>query len=193
MSTDLTFRILLAVLTFALYYNRHVRHRKPGPKKPKTPRRGVEVWIVAVPYLWTLSLALYVLGFGWFDYSVALPEWLRWVGVGIMAACLPLTDWTYRTLGVHASRTLELRKDHRLVRDGPYRYVRHPVYVVLFLSAIGACLISSNLIVFALTIAVIVVVLVRIKKEEAGLAERFGDEYHEYRQKTGALLPKLLQ
>jgi protein-S-isoprenylcysteine O-methyltransferase Ste14 len=189
---ELAFRIMLTVLTFALYYNRHVLHRKTSSKVKRMPTRGVELWIIIVPYVWTASLVLYVAGFEWFDYSAALPTWLRWVGVGLMAICLPLTDWTYYSLGVHASRKLELQKDHRLVQEGPYRYVRHPVYVVLFLSAIGACLVSSNIIVMITTLAVVAVVLIRIRKEEAMLIGRFGDEYLDYRRRTGALLPRLI-
>ncbi len=191
MSRELMFRAILAVLAVALYCNHHVLHGKPAGKR--APLTGIELWLFITAWAWTTSLVLYVLGPPGLDPAAPLPEWLRWAGVVAMAACLPLSNWTYRSLGVHFSRKLELRKGHVLIQEGPYRYVRHPMYSTLFLCAGATCLISANYAVWATTLAVASVMLLRIKKEEAMLAEKFGDSYHSYRRRTGALVPRLLQ
>jgi protein-S-isoprenylcysteine O-methyltransferase Ste14 len=65
------------------------------------------------------------------------------------------------------------------------------MYATLFLCAMSTCLISANYAVMATTVAVASIMLMRIKKEEAMLAARFGSEYDWWRQRTGALVPRL--
>ncbi len=187
---DGLFRLVLAVLSAGIYINHHYIHR--SPHKAKGPLVGVEFWMVMFLLIWTLMIILYVIGLIGFARA-ALPQWLRWTGVGVMVACIPLSSWIYHTLGVHFSKKLELRADHRLINTGPYRFVRHPMYATLFLCATGVCLISANLLIAAATVPVAIVMLVRMRKEEKMLVSRFGAAYITYRQYTGALFPKLLQ
>src|SRR5439155_1550143 len=49
---------------------------------------------------------------------------------------------------------LEIHSDHELVRTGPYRFVRHPVYTGLGLHFAGACLATGNLLLIAGTLLV---------------------------------------
>lgn len=194
MSQEIAFRLVLAVLAAGLYVNHHIIHRRPSVKRSAftSGKKGIELWLVLTASLWTLALGLYAAGFPWFDYPVPLPPWLRWIGVAAMVACAPLSQWTYHALGAHFSKKLELRDDHLLIRSGPYRFVRHPMYATLFLCATATCLISANGIVIASAVAVAIVFLLRMRKEEAMLAERFGDEYREYRRQTWALVPKFV-
>lgn len=187
---DWMFRLTLAVLSAAIYINHHIIHR--SPHKASGPLVGVEFWMVTFLLLWTLAIVLYVLGLAHFAHA-ALPQWLRWTGVGVMVACIPLSSWIYHTLGVHFSKKLELRTDHQLIDTGPYRFVRHPMYATLFLCAAGVGLISANLLIAATTVPVAVVMLMRMRKEEQMLVSRFGEKYITYREYTGALFPKLLQ
>jgi protein-S-isoprenylcysteine O-methyltransferase Ste14 len=193
MSHDTMFRLILGVLSVLLYINHHIIHRRPSVRRKARPKGsfgGLEFWLVVTASLWTVSLGFYAFGFKWFDYSAPLPQWLRWVGVAGMILCAPLSQWTYATLGAHFSKKLELRDDHQLIRSGPYRYVRHPMYSTLFLCATSTCLVSANLFVMATTCSVAVVFLLRMKKEEDMLVQRFGDTYREYRRQAGALLPR---
>ncbi|HEY6020268.1 MAG TPA: isoprenylcysteine carboxylmethyltransferase family protein [Candidatus Paceibacterota bacterium] len=187
---DWLFRLVLATLSAAIYVNHHYIHR--SPHKAKGPLVGIEFWMVTFLLAWTLTIVLYALGLTTFAHAAA-PQWLRWAGVGVMVACMPLSSWIYHTLGVHFSKKLELRDDHRLIDTGPYRFIRHPMYATLFLCATGVCLISANLFIAAATVPVAVVMLMRMRKEEAMLVSRFGEKYITYRQYTGALFPKLLQ
>jgi protein-S-isoprenylcysteine O-methyltransferase Ste14 len=187
------FRLILVVLAAALYIDHHVIHRSPSVKRPalKLSLSNIELWLVLTASCWTLALVFYAAGFDWFNYTGPLPAWIRWTGVVAMVACAPLSRWTYHTLGVHFSKKLELREGHRLIRSGPYRFVRHPMYATLFLCAIATCLVSANYIVVGTVVAVAVVFLIRMKKEETMLIGRFGDEYRDYRRRTGALIPGL--
>jgi protein-S-isoprenylcysteine O-methyltransferase Ste14 len=189
MSQEILFRVVMAVLMVLLYLS-HLFHREKF-LEGKFVREKVEVVAVAAPCVWTLCMLLYLANVGWSDVRMPLPDWLRWAGVVAMVSCLPLAVWVYRTLGVHFSTKLALRNGHELVQSGPYRYVRHPMYATLFLCAVAVTLISANVLVALSGAAVIVVMSLRIKKEEEMLHLHFGAHFLEYKQTTGAVLPKL--
>jgi len=66
--------------------------------------------------------------------SLPVPTWLRWTGVGICAMADGLLIWAFRHLGRNLTDTVVTRREHTLVIDGPYHWVRHPFYgsVALF-------------------------------------------------------------
>lgn len=187
-SSEMWLKVALGAMALVLYVNHHhLKRKKPFPRAS----RGIEFWVVVGPSLWTASLILYVIGVEWHNITLPLPLWLRWVGVALMALCFPLSQWVYNALGEHFTRRLALRDDHKLVMKGPYKYVRHPMYSVLFLCAIATCLISANVFVLATTLVVAVIMLARIRKEERMLQERFGTAYKDYQRRTGALVPRV--
>jgi protein-S-isoprenylcysteine O-methyltransferase Ste14 len=76
--------------------------------------------------------------------------------------------------------------------EGPYRWMRHPMYTALFLLGVGFLLLTSNWAVgVPLIIALPILVAVRVGNEEALMIEQFGDEYRAYMQQTGRFLPRL--
>src|SRR5437016_9669922 len=59
--------------------------------------------------------------------EVAIPEPLRWLGLGLTVLGLGLAVWSIATLGRHYDLELEIHRDHELVRNGPYRLDRKSV------------------------------------------------------------------
>jgi protein-S-isoprenylcysteine O-methyltransferase Ste14 len=95
-------------------------------------------------------------------------------------------------LGSNWSGTVTVKEDHELIRSGPYRWVRHPIYSGLLLASAGVALESDRwvaLIGFALVFTGL-----RLKSfiEEQRMLDRFGDEYDRYRCSTRALIPFLI-
>lgn len=86
---------------------------------------------------------------------------------------------------------LALREDHRLVMDGPYRWVRHPRAAASFAFGTALILESANLVITLPSVALMGFVFPRIRKEEAMMIERFGDRYRAYVARTGRFLPRL--
>lgn len=191
MFDDMTFRLVFAALATLLYVNHHVLHRRPPSKTKAAEASRLETWLVLFLFIWTGTLVLYVFGIGLSYYQLPLPSWARWAGAALMLLCVPMSQWIYHTLGVHFSKKLELRSDHELVTEGPYRYVRHPMYTTLFVCALATCLVTASALTLASALVVAVLMLVRIRKEEAMLIGRFGDHYRAYMRATGALLPRL--
>jgi len=123
-------------------------------------------------------------------FAIRLTHWSRWIGGFLSVLSLPFLVWVHHTLGEEWSTNLRFREGHQLITGGPYRWVRHPMYTVLFIFFIGLTLLSANWLVFVLVAASIVVLYRRIGIEEAMMIENFGDEYRAYMMNTGRLFPK---
>jgi protein-S-isoprenylcysteine O-methyltransferase Ste14 len=83
-----------------------------------------------------------------------------------------------------------MKDDHQLVTDGAYRWVRHPIYLAFLLMISGSGILARNWFMELTGVLLITfVILLRIPREEALLAERFGDQYIAYRKRTPSLIP----
>jgi protein-S-isoprenylcysteine O-methyltransferase Ste14 len=101
--------------------------------------------------------------------------------------------WIQWALGSNFSTTLHVREEHTLVTFGPYRWVRHPMYSVLFVFLVGIFLITANWYIGGVPLAALILIVVtRLPKEEAAMLEKFGAEYQHYMQTTGRFLPKMV-
>ena len=141
--------------------------------------------------LWLSSLA-YLVNPAWMAWSsLPLPAWARWSGAALMLVCVPLIYWVFSSLGKNVTHTVAIRTEHSLVTHGPYRWVRHPLYTVGFLSFTGFSLLAANWFIFAMLLAAYPILMARTAIEEAHLVGRFGDDYRQYMQRTGRYLPKL--
>lgn len=119
-----------------------------------------------------------------------LPDWSRWIGVGIGAVAGLLVFWTLRTLGRNLTDTVATRKTHTLVTTGPYAWVRHPFYCSAALLVLGISLVTANWFLFCAGGFAIVLLVVRTGREEENLIARFGDEYGDYMGRTGRFWPR---
>ena len=142
---------------------------------------GLILLIALVIYIFYTSL------FPWMQ--LPLTSAIRWTGVIIGIICLPLIGWIHRSLGESFSKTLIIQKDHKLVTEGPYRKVRHPMYTVHTFWFLSWFLITTNLLFGISWILWLAYVVVRIPQEEKMLLEQFGEEYEEYMKRTGSLIP----
>jgi protein-S-isoprenylcysteine O-methyltransferase Ste14 len=98
--------------------------------------------------------------------------------------------WARYCLGEYWSARVTLKEDHKLIRTGPYAYVRHPIYTGMLLGMIGAALVVGE---WRGLVAVLLALGAHSRKaarEEALLTTEFGSEYLDYRRHTGALFPQ---
>jgi protein-S-isoprenylcysteine O-methyltransferase Ste14 len=139
-----------------------------------------------------LSIAVYLINPALMSWSeMILPVWLRWTGVVAGLISVPLLYWLFKSIGKNISQTVGTRKEHQLVTTGPYRWIRHPLYSVGTLMALSIALIASNWFIAIAVLGALVMLLVRLPKEEANLITRFGSDYTDYMERTGRLLPRL--
>lgn len=124
------------------------------------------------------------------DYS--FQPWLGWLGLVIELAFLCLFYASHRQLGKNWSVTLEIRTEHKLVTDGLYRYVRHPMYLSFWLWAIAQfCLLPNWIAGPAGLVGVAVLYFSRVRHEEQMMRDTFGASYDEYARHTGRIVPTL--
>jgi protein-S-isoprenylcysteine O-methyltransferase Ste14 len=136
-----------------------------------------------VPLIWVVSPV-----FSFAEYSL-LP-WPFGAGVLCLAAGLWWFHRSHSDLGRYWSVTLELRENHRLITEGIYRHVRHPMYATLFLYSIGQALVVPNWVAgpsYFVTFGILFAL--RIGAEERMMLEAFGDEYAAYKARTNLLVP----
>ena len=125
-------------------------------------------------------------------WQFALPEWLQWVGVVLGVASIPLIIWNHRALGSNFASTLHVREEHTLATTGPYRWVRHPMYTIIFIHLFAILLLTANWFVGGVLLGpLILIVALRVQNEENVMIEKFGDQYLNYIQSTGRFLPRL--
>jgi protein-S-isoprenylcysteine O-methyltransferase Ste14 len=106
------------------------------------------------------------------------------------AAGIALAIWARRHLGRNWSGTVTVKEGHTLIRSGPYRFVRHPIYSGLLLALAGtAAAIGEVRGVLAVACAVLGF-LRKIHVEEQQMSQTFA-EYRQYREETAALIPLL--
>jgi protein-S-isoprenylcysteine O-methyltransferase Ste14 len=105
--------------------------------------------------------------------------------IGIAAAL-----WARVHLGQYWSDKVILKVDHRLIRSGPYAYVRHPIYSGVLLGVFGTALVLGQLrgaVAFALLLTNYVI---KAKREDQLLAAHFAEEFCEHSRRAGFLLPQ---
>lgn len=181
--------ILTAMTLMVAIRSPHVaRSRKATVARSAKDRREVALQYFTpvaflAPLIWAVSP---VLPFA--DYPLCLAPLLAGV------ACLALGLWFFHRshvdLGTNWSATLEIRERHRLVSNGVYRSIRHPLYSALLLYGVGQALVVPNwligptfFVVFAILFAL------RVHAEERLMLETFGSEYAAYMARTKRLVP----
>ncbi|MBE0669789.1 MAG: isoprenylcysteine carboxylmethyltransferase family protein [Anaerolineales bacterium] len=141
--------------------------------------------------LW-LSPFVYLLNPQWMAWSkLGLPDWVRFLGVGVAIVNDVLLYWLFSSIGSGISPTSATRKEHKLSTSGPYRWVRHPLYTIGSTLFISFGMMADNWFIAALGILAFIAMAKRTPLEEANLIEKFGDEYREYMKYTGRFFPKV--
>jgi len=196
MSRVLGVAVYLAGLAFAealraRWRVSRVRSRRTGARTTRSARlsEGLVVGAIALG-IWALPIAYAFTG--WlapFDYSC--PAWAVLAAVVVFGAGLAVRWLAQRSLGRHWSPTLEIGPGQELVEDGIYGRVRHPLYASLIPWAAAQPVLLQNVLAgWGGPVAVALVWLVRVPREEAMMMAAFGDQYRRYKARTGALLPR---
>lgn len=97
-----------------------------------------------------------------------------------------------RALGKNWSLVARTRSDHELVRNGPYGWVRHPIYLGMLLFLLGLAVAWGHWLQLVIAVPIFLAgTAVRIRLEETLLHQNFGNAFEEYRRSTPALIPRL--
>ncbi|RAP56341.1 isoprenylcysteine carboxylmethyltransferase family protein [Oleiagrimonas sp. MCCC 1A03011] len=111
------------------------------------------------------------------------------VGLALTWAGLAFAVWARLYIGRNWSASVQVKVGHELVRSGPYRFVRHPIYTGLLFAFLGSALAMDQ---WRGVVAVVIVLagfVYKLRLEERWMIETFGDDYRDYRRRTYALVP----
>jgi protein-S-isoprenylcysteine O-methyltransferase Ste14 len=171
------------------YYARRLTWRKGAPR-PRSSHIDQSTYpIIAVGLVVSLAADAVVFLLG---PSADLPLWVAGLGLALMGTGLGLRIWAMATLGRFFTNPITIRDDQYIVRDGPYRRLRHPAYTGGLLLAIGLPLVLGSALAFGIALVACGFAYIwRIRIEERVLLERFGPRYVEYQRETSRLVPGL--
>ena len=110
-------------------------------------------------------------------------------GAAICVYGLWLTIWARRTLAGNWSSDVTFKQGHELVRTGPYRFVRHPIYTGLLVMCLGTAIENGQLRCFLAIVVVGLGFWIKLSQEERLLLRHFPNEYPAYQKQVKALVP----
>jgi len=144
------------------------------------------VWVL-VAISFSIAWLPVILDFG---RLLVLGDWLTWIGVTIMISGIIFRRYAISVLGKFFTATVQIQKDHELIKAGPYRYIRHPAYLGILIIVFGLGIALANWISLLLCIVLPVIgIMQRIKVEEKELEQHFGKQYLDYRKSTWRVVP----
>jgi protein-S-isoprenylcysteine O-methyltransferase Ste14 len=185
--------LLLGAGWFGLRIPHDRRSRKTKLARDVMDRREKLRLMISLTGLALVPLAYLVLA-GWFGEPGfgrrAFVPAVAWLGVVLAVMALIMFHLTHKALGRNWSVSLQMREGHKLITDGVYARIRHPMYTAFWLMALAqACLLPNWVAGLSGLIGFGTLYLLRVGPEEEMMVESFGEEYRAYMGRTGRLTP----
>lgn len=182
------------MLGFFVFFCALMAARVRAAKDPPAPveRKASITWL----WIMVQGIGIGITGFGLIRVELdpmslkALAE--AGVVLLLMAGAVGLFDASSRAMGKNWALVARTRADHVLVETGPFAYVRHPIYVALFLFMLAMAVAFGHLWNLILGVPIYVLATaMRIRHEERLLKEQFGAAYDDYAARVKRVVPGL--
>ena len=160
---------------------------KIGATKEK-PKTYLQRLPVILSTLTLIGLIISVFQIGTLEYKLDY-NLIRYIGLAIYLVFSWVQVWAYKSLGENYSQDILIKKDHQLVKKGPFRIVRHPQYLSQILIDLGGAAATLSYIVAPLAIVQIPFIIMRASLEDKLFAKYFTDEFVLYKKKSGFIFP----
>ena len=161
-------------------------------KRKSTDKKGVKssdrysVYIIILGSVFSFILAVWGIQFLQADIAGVF----AWSGILVLYAGIIFRGYSVWTLGRYFTVTVEIKESHRIIKTGPYAYIRHPAYTGSILSLLGMQIGARSLIGLFTVIPIIILMYgYRINMEEKALLDSLGKEYADYKKRTKKLVP----
>ena len=178
------FAVAVRVLWLALEFP-WVRRHHVAPAHD-WDRQSAKLWDVA-NMLEPLGL---VLGFVGIEKIETANTLVGSIGLVMLLAGIAIRWSAIRTLGKYFTSIVMIKTDHRLIRNGLYKHIRHPAYTGALLAHLGLGLSFANWFSIGFSsILFFVAAFYRMRVEDQALRETFGEEYLDYSASTRRLIP----
>lgn len=97
--------------------------------------------------------------------------------------------WVTKVLGDNYSQDIAIKKDHKLITTGPFKFVRHPQYLSQFLMDLGGAAATLSFVLAPIALLQIPFLFMRASLEDKLLEKHFGDSFRNFKKKTGQIFP----
>jgi len=111
-------------------------------------------------------------------------------GIATVVAGLGFAVWARLHLGRNWSAMVTVKESHQLIKSGPYRLVRHPIYFGMIVAMAGAAVVNRELRGVVSVVLLFLGFFIKSRIEDRFMEDTFGAEYEAYRKATGALIPR---
>ncbi len=184
---------IIAAINFIVSFGANSKGAKKGLRTSITSyREKPDTYLQKLPLvLAILTLIATVFGFfqiGTFQYDQG-NENVRIAGLAFYIIFSWFQIWSYKSLGESHAQDIVLMHKHKLVTQGPYKIIRHPQYLSQILMDVGAGFVTMSYVVLALTIIEIPFVILRASAEEKLFLKHMKEDYKDYQNKSGFMLP----
>lgn len=185
-------RLAYILVVIALQLVLVIKFPRMGQQTRAEGNQTVQRQRIAVLLLQLFSIAI-ILAAPISDRRTILPltsaDLIRYLGLILFVAGMIAVNWAEDSLGKQFSVQVTLQKDHQLVTDGLYRWVRNPRYLGIITFNLGLALTFNALVALILVLGLTVVLLWRIGDEEAFMHQAFGAAWEAYAKTSWHLIP----
>ena len=173
--------IFWVFLYVPLLFNRVPTRRRSGEYVRQTLILVLAAWLLLLVLGWLVpgSLSLRIVP----DTPAA-----GMAGVILTLVGLGFSAFSRLHLGRNWSNIPAIKAGQQIVRTGPYRYVRNPMYTGILVALLGAVIATGVLLSFLVFGVIVIAIWIKIRAEEQILLETFGEEYLDYRGEVKAAL-----
>jgi len=117
---------------------------------------------------------------------------LMWAGIAICVLGVCETIWARWTLAGNWSGEVTFKVGHELIRTGPYRFTRHPIYTGLLMMSLGTAIVIDSPRGFLALVLMAIAFWIKLKQEEGLMMQHFPGQYPAYRKEVKALVPFII-
>lgn len=157
----------------------------PAKEKPKSYLQSIPLLISSIIIL---LIILAVFQIGTLDYDKKHLS-IRLAGLVVYIVFTWLQISSFKALGKNHSPDVLIKKEHQLVTNSFYRWIRHPQYLFQILLDLGAALATLSYLIFPFAVFQIFLLVKRARLEEQLLQKHFSNSYLDYKSKTGFFIP----
>ena len=177
---------IVGFLAFNFYWGAAAKNSAPAQKSESPESRRVHQYLLLAGLL-----LLFIPVPGLRGRFLPATTAIIITGLSIQALCGVLGVWARRHLGAQWSGEITIKVGHQLIRSGPYKILRHPMYTAWLGMYLGPAIVSGEWHALLGAVLAIFAYARKIRLEEATLKENFDDQYTNYRRGTWALIPWL--
>ena len=131
--------------------------------------------------------------FSYFDkFRFELPNYIKIISSFVLLLDTIIFFLSHKELADNWSPFVEIKEKQKLIKTGIYQYIRHPMYLSMWIFAIFQGFVLSNYFIEIFGVLTWTnLYFYRISNEEKIMIDTFGDKYKEYIENTGRIFPKL--